>query len=592
MTRNKIIQNLSWLALLAALALSGCKDDMGASADKDSTVFRVSAEFPTQKGVELNITHNGPADCRYAGCVYMEGTSVQDAISERIAQLKEASASVSFEDITFSGREYSTVVTGLSANREYSYTVFGLNEDFTVYGTPGTCTFTTQEGAGLFTVHDVSNGAYEDQARVQVLPRRGYEDRTYFIFWTEDLTTPVEELVASKVKAMSGTDFSKVIMTGDRDYNIPADIQSFTDGEALERGGKYRAVVTGMYPDGVTYGIPAETVFKTDRGDLPYEAHPAWEVTYRGKGIHTNGLADASACENIRVTTTDNERFFFSMVEGRRLTAFLENGTEEEKQAQLRQAIEEETELMRIRIEEDPYNTGATWADYSYTETVQAPFPNIEDDSWWFGLAIGVDVDGIVTGLYSLSEPFKAEVPVVDDGYTKWVGTWTVEGTYTDEAGSPTDISFDIEISDVVPGVGYTVSGFGVVPGLMDDSIEVPLLPVMYDDQTGNLQWTGSALGYIVVDESTQMTAPVYFAAVDGYDVITGENFVIAETSMDSGNDSRAVFNALPFDLADGTSFLAGSMGYVADVPYAGYLLVSVSPDLDGLIMTRKTDGE
>ena len=578
------------MAVLAA-ALSGCKeDDLSSAADRNSTVFNVTAEFPTQKGAVMNITHNGPADCRYTGCVYAKGTPAQDAIDARISEMKEAAASAGFEDLTFSGQEYSTVVTGLSANREYSYTVFGVNEDFTVYGTPGTCTFTTQTGAGLFTVHDVTQGSAEESAIIQVLPKRGYEDRTYFVFWTEDLTTPAAELIEDKVESMSGTDFSKVVMKGDRDFDIPGDIPSFDDGESLGKGGKYRAIVTGMYEDGVVYGIPSETVFKTSRGDLPYYAHPAWTVTYRGKGIHTNGLTDASPCENIRVTTTDSERFFFSAVEGTRLSAFLENGTEEQKQAQLRTVIEEETELMRIRIEEDAYNTGATWADYTYTETVQAPFPNIEDDSWWYGLAIGVDTDGIVTGLYSLSEPFQAEVPVVTDGYRKWIGTWTVEGKYTDEAGASVDISFEIGIDDVVPGVGYTISGFGVMPGIMDESITVPLVPVLYDDETENLQWIGSSLGYIVVDESTQMTAPIYFAAVDGYDVITGDNFVMAETSMDDG--THAVFRALTFSLTDGTDFTAESMGYVADVPYAGYLLVSVNPDISSLTMVRKNETE
>ena len=43
-------------------------------------------------------------------------------------------------------------------------------------------------------------------------------------------------------------------------------------------------------------------------------------------------------------------------------------------------------------------------------------------------------------------------------------------------------------------------------------------------------------------------------------------------------------------ELSDGTTFTPESMGYVADVPYAGYLLVSVNPDIESLTMVRKAD--
>lgn len=590
MKKSKIYSCLYALAVCAGLTavLSGCsREDLDSSAGKDSTVFSVSPEFPTQKGATMTITHNGPDDCRYTGCVYSGSTTMQQAMDARIAQMKESAED--FRDLTFSGREYSTVVTGLQANREYSYVVFGVNEDFTVYGTPGSCTFTTQTGAGLFTVYDVTQGSEEESAIIQVMPRSGYEDRTYFVFWTADVTTPAEDLIKMKIESMAGEDFASVVRSGDQDFNIPGEIPSLKEGETLSKGGKYRAIAVGMYPDGVTYGIPSETVFKTNRGDLPYYSHQAWTVTYDGKGIYNNSVMGVMACENIRVTSTDTERFFISAVEGSRLSSFLDgSSTEEQKQAQLRTVIEEETELLRVQIEDDPYNTGASWADYTYTGTVQEPFPNIEDDSWWFGLAIGVDVDGIVTGEYSISAPFQAEVPTVTEEYSKWVGSWTVTGTYQDENGASVDITFDIEIDDIVPGVGYTVSGFGEVPGIMDEAITVPLVTVLYDSETGRLQWIGSFLGPVTIDEASQLSAYLYFAAVNGYDVITGDNFVMAETSLEE--DGHAVFSACPFELSDGTTFTPESMGYVADVPYAGYLLVSVNPDIESLTMVRKAD--
>ena len=166
-----------------------------------------------------------------------------------------------------------------------------------------------------------------------------------------------------------------------------------------------------------------------------------------------------------------------------------------------------------------------------------------------------------------------------------------MSANYVDQDDYLHKVSFDIEIKGSVPGIGYTVSGFGKVDGLMEEDINVPDIGVLYDDETGAIQWIGSYLGPVDMGDEIGYSASIYFAALADYDVIAGENFVMAESRFtDDGNNSASVV-ATPFKLDDGSMFTAKSMGYVAQMPYIdGYMLASVNPSLDEDIrMVRKT---
>lgn len=594
---------LAVLAVLAA-AVSGCQKTAGSSAvDKDNTVFEVTSEYPTQQGATLVITHNGPADCRFAGCVHETDIPAEEAVLSRLEELREASAGTSFSALTFRGREYTDVVTGLMPNREYCYTVFGVNEDFTTYGTPGTSTFTTQTGAGLFVLNRTD--ATEINARIQVLPRSGYDNYTYFVFWTDDFDTPVGELIEKAVASLS--DPGQYLSSGNVVFNVPGDSRMPAMGSvtSLEAGGRYRAVVTGMYEDGRTYGIPAEMIFKTSRGDLPYQFDSDWEVSYAGKGIYRG-----DAVENIRVDVAPENsekyynRFFVSTVEGSRLPSFLadykangpldlsdEKYLEGTYQEELAKVIYEEQQLLseQIDIYNELYGMELTVENFSYTSTIQDPFESLPENTDYFAIAIGIDVDEEVTGLYSLSQPFQTEIPEVPAAYNDWLGTWTVTGRYTASDGNTENVSFDITVSSVegAEGIGYNVSGFGAVEGLVDAEIEIPQISVLFDRESHGLEWTGEYIDEITVSAEDGMTASLYFAAIADNDVIVGENFVMAASAP--AEDGSTSIEARTFDV-DGDPFLPLSMGYVADVPYVGYMLVSVNPQFP-MTMVKKDVG-
>ncbi len=573
---------LRGLLLVSALAavMAGCtKEDDLSSVSKEMTVFEVTSEFPTQKGATMNITHNGPADCRYAGCAFEYGTSIDEAIAGKIEELRSdlaEDAMLAFDDVTFSGNSSTDVVTGLLPNRKYSYVVFGLDEDFSVYGTRDTCVFTTQTGAAPFNMHVVVAETRTVQVEVQTNSR--FDDTyPYYVFWTTDLETPVDRLIEKEVGSLDAP--AEVIDHGRKIFNVPDDFPGTPD---LEPGKKYRIVVTGLYDDGTVYGLPVDMTFKTDRGDLPYYEHEDWVVEYTGKGLYSGRAVD-----NITVTSADEERFFISVVEEDRLAQ-----AGEITQALLREVIAQETEAQQKVIDEyAAFGIEATWYDYSYTGTVERPVEALEEGEKYYALAIGIDVDGVVTGEYQVSDAFEPEVLSATEDYLRWVGTWTVSANYVDQDDYLHKVSFDIEIKGSVPGIGYTVSGFGKVDGLMEEDINVPDIGVLYDDETGAIQWIGSYLGPVDMGDEIGYSASIYFAALADYDVIAGENFVMAESRFtDDGNNSASVV-ATPFKLDDGSMFTAKSMGYVAQMPYIdGYMLASVNPSLDEDIrMVRKT---
>ena len=568
--RNSINIGTPGLVLCAGLAmlLAGCNTAAGPeSIAKDDTVFSVSSEFPTQQGATFNISHNGPDGCLYYGFSHEPDQTADEAIAGKLEELKASAETSSLRDIAFSGKTYTDVVTGLLPNREYAYTVFGLNEDYTVYGTSATCTFQTQTGGSLFRLNEVVSNEYD--AEIQVICETGKEDYPYYVFWTDDNDTPASDLINAQRESL--TDPASSVHRGRSTFKIPGDIPGSLP--ALERGKKYRVIVTGMYDDGQIYGLPTEMTFKTERGDLPYVINENWTVEYAGKGIYASSPSD-----NVRVISEDSERYFIVTVPASELT----DAVQGDDQA-LRTVIETETAAMQALIDwYQGQGYAATWENYTYTASTEEPFEILDDEQEYYALAIGIDVDGVVTGYYAQSKKFSPEVTVSTPEYEKWLGTWTVTGKYAaGEDAEPEDISFDVVISELLPGVGYSVSGFGMTDAFAELG-ELPALTALYDKETQRLQWAGSYLTEVSI---SGMQASVYFAALAGTDLIAGDNFVIAESALSADGNSSEI-TACPIQLADGSIFTPESMGYVGEVQYYGYMLMSANPQLP-MTMTR-----
>lgn len=426
---NTSIKHLLLPAALLAAALSACQKPAETRPEKpeidQSTIeFSVKVSALETDGATVTMTHNGTDAETYYGFYYTDlETSVTDAINRVAASLTESGADMA--EVLFSGTTYITILKDLDPLTTYRYVVFGMNEDKSVYGTPASADFTTLKGPVNFTVS--VSGITQTSANASVTSTGDATD-TWYCFATEDLTSPLADVVASEVAEL-GSDLSSVLRDGNDMVQL----------SGLSAGKSYRAVVTGLRSDGTTYGTPVAASFRTSAPDVDYVENPNWTVTYAGKGSYQGSPADL-----ISVTVSGGSDTYTTGV----ITV------EDFGQAGIQAFVESMVASYQEML--DLYNAmgmNLTWADILYTRTEEEmPYDVLDSSVEWYAVAFGVDLDGKPTGLYSISEPFTPEELEASDAYNKWLGTWTVTG-----ANGTENV---LEISALSPDLSYTVRGW------------------------------------------------------------------------------------------------------------------------------------
>ncbi|MBO8480599.1 MAG: hypothetical protein IAB76_05780, partial [Bacteroidetes bacterium] len=279
---NTSIKHLLLPAALLAAALSACQKPAETRPEKpeidQSTIeFSVKVSALETDGATVTMTHNGTDAETYYGFYYTDlETSVTDAINRVAASLTESGADMA--EVLFSGTTYITILKDLDPLTTYRYVVFGMNEDKSVYGKPASADFTTLKGPVNFTVS--VSGITQTSANASVTSTGDATD-TWYCFATEDLTSPLADVVASEVAEL-GSDLSSVLRDGNDMVQL----------SGLSAGKSYRAVVTGLRSDGTTYGTPVAASFRTSAPDVDYVENPNWTVTYAGKGSYQGSPAD------------------------------------------------------------------------------------------------------------------------------------------------------------------------------------------------------------------------------------------------------------------------------------------------------------
>ena len=426
---NTSIKHLLLPAALLAAALSACQKPAETRPEKpeidQSTIeFSVKVSALETDGATVTMTHNGTDAETYYGFYYTDlETSVTDAINRVAASLTESGADMA--EVLFSGTTYITILKDLDPLTTYRYVVFGMNEDKSVYGKPASADFTTLKGPVNFTVS--VSGITQTSANASVTSTGDATD-TWYCFATEDLTSPLADVVASEVAEL-GSDLSSVLRDGNDMVQL----------SGLSAGKSYRAVVTGLRSDGTTYGTPVAASFRTSAPDVDYVENPNWTVTYAGKGSYQGSPADL-----ISVTVSGGSDTYTTGV------ITVEDFGQTGIQAFVESMVASYQEML------DLYNAmgmNLTWADILYTGTEEEmPYDVLDSSVEWYAVAFGVDLDGNPTGLYSISEPFTPEELEASDAYNKWLGTWTVTG-----ANGTENV---LEISALSPDLSYIVRGW------------------------------------------------------------------------------------------------------------------------------------
>lgn len=160
---------------VAALLIAGCNEKPTPTPGTDDNsgnnggeqqekpadvVFAATLTEAGETDAIIALSHDGTNDNTYYGFYTSDLTaSVEDAVNNKVDELKSTVSDLA--SVLFKGKTRNAVLGGLEAETDYRYIVFGLKEDGTVYGTAGSCDFTTAESTALkYTVNPAWTVAY------------------------------------------------------------------------------------------------------------------------------------------------------------------------------------------------------------------------------------------------------------------------------------------------------------------------------------------------------------------------------------------------------------------------------------------------
>ncbi len=264
-----------------------------------------------------------------------------------------------------------------------------------------------------------------DKAKIQV-KHNGTSSDTYYGFatdaenWKEALAAKITELTAEGkvrgLKKMVSTTFSISSLTPDTQYTF---------------------VVFGITEDGTTYGTPATIEFKTKRGEVEMVENAAWTVSYTGKGTINNTEYE----HTISVKSTDENTYFISSCDKASFEA-----------KDIKEIAKEELEYLKQTVaylQQQPEYKNLTIQDMLFKGDGIDAMNLIPGD--WYGIAIGVDESGELSGLYAAA-PFTIEEEEATAEYSAWIGNWTWTGS--------NGVSFDVTFDHYINNNSYILTGW------------------------------------------------------------------------------------------------------------------------------------
>ncbi|MGM9767940.1 MAG: hypothetical protein ACI3Z0_05705, partial [Candidatus Cryptobacteroides sp.] len=422
-------------------------------------------------------------------------------------------------------------LTGLSSGTDYNYIVFGLNEDGTVYGVPGSCRFTTVKGVPKLSLNLVTEPT--DRSALVKVTTTGDNSDKWYIFLTKDLDTPTASLCQSIVSSV--VDLESKLQSG----NLTKEFSGLTHYT------KYRAVVMNVR-NGAVFGDPAEIVFKTTMRPIDPMLNPDWNVVCEGEGEITSGETTNKYRQVISCTTSSSEMYFIMVISKESMKYY---------DGQFDQFLIDAAAYMTAYIEQynEVYSTNYTWADIAYRTSVREGY-NLRTTGLYNAYAIGVEVSGAPTGKYAVSPDFEVTLPPMTEEYKAWLGNWTI---------GDSKVKYNITIEDDREEDDnlYKVYGWEGI----SDFDKFPAYAEL-DKETGNLRFLACELGEVNVrnEQNVSISCMLGFYGVSGLDVLMSgpdNSYGIAVASMSGTGNATVTGRTLD---VQGQSILITSMGYYA----------------------------
>ncbi len=531
--KRTILRFLTGLGLvLSVFIMAGCNEEVRKpdSPEFSGIQFSVASESETSEGARIVITHDGNDRCSYYGFATKDVSADVSSLVNREAR-RLAESGTEWKAQLKQGAKRVLTLTGLSSGTDYRYIVFGMNEDGTVYGEPGSCRFTTVKGVPKLSLSLVADPT--DRSALVKVTTTGDNSDKWYIFLTKDLDTPTASLCQSIVSSV--VDLESKLQSG----NLTKEFSGLTHYT------KYRAVVMNVR-NGAVFGDPAEIVFKTTMRPIDPMLNPDWNVVCEGEGEITSGETTNKYRQVISCTTSSSEMYFIMVISKESMKYY---------DGQFDQFLIDAAAYMTAYIEQynEVYSTNYTWADIAYRTSVREGY-NLRTTGLYNAYAIGVEVSGAPTGKYAVSPDFEVTLPPMTEEYKAWLGNWTI---------GDSKVKYNITIEDDREEDDnlYKVYGWEGI----SDFDKFPAYAEL-DKETGNLRFLACELGEVNVrnEQNVSISCMLGFYGVSGLDVLMSgpdNSYGIAVASMSGTGNATVTGRTLD---VQGQSILITSMGYYA----------------------------
>ena len=271
----------------------------------------------------------------------------------------------------------------------------------------------------------------------------------------------------------------------------------------LEPETDYTFVAVGVTADGKTYGEVATLEFTTEEEEVgtSFTENPNWTLAYTGEKVYN----DETYKHTVTVTSTDDNKWFLSS--GWKADEFEETLDEFGIEAILEYELSTFEEYVNYINKQYGENYKVT--DLLYQGTDWDAVDITAGD--WYVMAIGVNDNGELSGLYAISDVISiAEEPATED-YLAWIGTWT----FTDANGASLTATFEKDINNV----SYLMRGYDAAI-LADYDYDCPVTVDWLADYGFWVIYPQGPLGTIDYEDGS--SGELYFFGIQGQSLVNG----------------------------------------------------------------------
>ena len=245
------IASAAIVALLASSVVSCTKQEEKEQAPVQEVTFSVELNKADAEYAEVVVRHDGAESDKWFGFVTTDLTSdVNDLIAAQVSQVDKKKLHV--------GKAQTVAVRSLAEHVNYRYVAFGVNEDGTAYGKPGSLAFCSSPKFNVKFAAEASS--VEAHKATFAVSHNGIEALTYLAFITDD--------TKSEAATLAAADFAKNVKDGKLvdGVTLLSGTAKTVSFEELTHETSYRLIVYGLFDNNgsvVYYGTPADVAFTT-----------------------------------------------------------------------------------------------------------------------------------------------------------------------------------------------------------------------------------------------------------------------------------------------------------------------------------------